>query len=154
MSKARLRLIIAAVLFCGWLGFLAFLAATASQPVILSRPQFLGADAHVVVQLTGGETPDNAATIERVFWSHEEDSALKDGLEIDIMGLEICHSEQGWQGPGAYLLPLKKGMNNSYHLYPVPITPGYSPKDFFERFRIYPATSEALRQLQQLSGKE
>ena len=41
---AVVRLAVAAALFAGWVGWLTYLAATASRPVVLSRPQVLAAE--------------------------------------------------------------------------------------------------------------
>jgi hypothetical protein len=59
MKAAKVRLIITAVLFLAWVGYLVFLAATTTRPVVLSRPQFLAADLYLVAELQDGSTvPD------------------------------------------------------------------------------------------------
>ena len=48
MSVARVRLIVAAVLFFGWLCWLGYLAFTKTTPVIVSRSQVMAANRFVV----------------------------------------------------------------------------------------------------------
>ena len=43
MRIARVQLIVAAILFVGWLGYLAYLALGHSQPVVVSRTQLMNA---------------------------------------------------------------------------------------------------------------
>ena len=51
MKRSGWRLAVSAILFAGWIGYLAFLAATTTEPTVLSRPQFLAADLYVVAEL-------------------------------------------------------------------------------------------------------
>jgi hypothetical protein len=51
MKRSAWRLIAATVLFLGWIGYLAFLAATTTEPIILSRSQFLAADLYVIAEV-------------------------------------------------------------------------------------------------------
>ena len=61
MRKSGLRLALAALLFAGWIGYLAWLAATSTHPIVLARPQFLVADIYAA-----GETPIEGVTREAV----------------------------------------------------------------------------------------
>jgi hypothetical protein len=53
MKRSGWRLALTAVLFLGWIGFLAYLAATTTNPVVLERPQFLTADLVVLADVDG-----------------------------------------------------------------------------------------------------
>jgi hypothetical protein len=64
MGKRRTRLAVAAGLFAAWIGWLAFLAATTTHPVVLSRPQFLVSNLYVIADLKGGpDHPEAAVTV-------------------------------------------------------------------------------------------
>lgn len=60
MKAARARLIVAAVLIVGWLGYLGYLALGQSKPIVLSRSQLLHATHFVKadVALDAGNKPN------------------------------------------------------------------------------------------------
>jgi len=72
-NEARhVRLAVTAVLFLAWIGYLVYLAAMTTRPVVLSRPQFLVAELYVIAELRTGLTeavPAEEATIREVVWS-------------------------------------------------------------------------------------
>jgi len=143
------RLILAAGLFVAWIGFLALLAATATQPVVLSRPQFLVSKVDVIAQVEQGKDgPDMEVTVREVRWPAKgtEDQV---GKTITILNLKQC---DGWQGPGPYILPLRKDKDTFVVVSP-PMSPGFEPLKV--RPRIYRETPETLRQLNEITaGKE
>jgi hypothetical protein len=51
MKRSGWRLAVSAVLFVGWISYLAYLAATTTEPMVLSRPQFLVADLYVIADV-------------------------------------------------------------------------------------------------------
>jgi hypothetical protein len=147
--KARTRLVVAALLFGAWMGWLAYLAATATRPVVLSRPQFLVATHYVVARLAAdGSRPASSVHILEVHWPKEGDH-WKD-KELIIPNLPRC---AGWQGPGDYILPLIK-TEGGYEVAQIPPSPGYfaSRAGPPESWRIYPRTPETTRQLQKIAG--
>jgi hypothetical protein len=140
------RLILAAGLFIAWIGVLALLAATTSRPTVLSRAQFLVSDYDVIAQLSeGSRGPAREATVEDVHWSRKPDESLT-GKKIIIQNLEQC---QGWDGPGQYILPLKKTNEDRLVVAAPAMSPGFEPIKV--RPRIYRATPETLRQLNSIS---
>jgi hypothetical protein len=148
MERARLRLLIAAVLFVGWLGWLAYLAATGTHSVVLSRPQLLVADAVIVAHLTGDEDhPDETATIISVIHASGQDDTLKAGGELQINRLATCNPDHGWSGEGEYLLPLSK-KGEGYAVTMVPASPGFHPGS--EPFYIYPASDNVIGQAKKI----
>jgi hypothetical protein len=56
MKPSRVRLAVCALLFLGWIGWLVYLSATTTRPVVLSRPQFLAADLYVIAELREGRS--------------------------------------------------------------------------------------------------
>jgi hypothetical protein len=57
MRPSRVRLVVCALLFLGWISWLVYLSATTTRPVVLSRPQFLAADLYVIADLEQGFEP-------------------------------------------------------------------------------------------------
>ena len=65
MKVSRVRLTLAAILFAGWIGWLAYLVFQSRNPVILSRPQFLVADLWVIAEVSQkGHSPDENVTVQ------------------------------------------------------------------------------------------
>jgi hypothetical protein len=125
MRRDRVGLIVTAILFVGWLGFLAYLAATKTDPVIVSRSQVMAAThfvlAEVKVDPATGE-PERQVTVVRDLRPH--------GAPIDavVTVLNIKHARVAgpagaFQGKGPYLLPLTR-TSEGYLLTPAPRAPG------------------------------
>jgi hypothetical protein len=143
--RARLRLMIAALAFTGWIAWLAYLAATAVRPIVLSRPQFLVSTLDVIAEVGGDpQKPDSAVIIKKVHWP-PKDPKLPD--KITITNLGTC---DGWQGPGEYILPLVQDGEN-FLVVAIPPSPGYSG---LEHPRIYLANPEARHQLESIKKAE
>jgi hypothetical protein len=160
MKPARVRLVVCAALFVAWIGYLVYLAVTTTRPVILSRPQFLTADLYVIATVQGGgagDAPAAAATIRQVVWSRYRDD-LQEKDKIPLANLPESGPEQGWAGPGEYILPLTRtgaGKRPTYQVTPIPRSPGYlppaaNPRTFEVPARIYLATPVARRELADL----
>lgn len=163
MAADRIRLAVAAALFVGWLGWLAYLALTASDPIILSRPQFLVADAWVVADLQGDAGhPLPHVNITEIVWSETGAKQLAQGQELTVLGLDRAGPQQNWHGAGSYILPLSHVGKDRFALTPIPDSPGYPPprraddpplspeEKISQRLRIYPATSSTLKQVKAL----
>ncbi|MCC6420402.1 MAG: hypothetical protein IT429_19370 [Gemmataceae bacterium] len=160
MRRSRVRLTVAALLFVGWVGFLVYLAATTTRPVVLSRPQFLAADLYVIATLQRGpgkeDAPGPTATVRVVAWAPPGEK-LKAGETITVHNLPLCGPAFGWEGPGDYILPLERARDGSvYRVAATPRSPGYYAPDPTTRLapaRIYPATPTARRELQDLTAE-
>ena len=159
-ATRRWLLVVSAILFVAWIGYLLYLVIetarptvqlwppriTKSQPVVLSRPQLLISTLDVIadVQARNGQ-PEPDVTIEAVQWppSQQDRPAQK---QIKVSNLVGC---EGWKGPGRYILPLVKN-GEEYRVARIPPSPGFEgglP-------RIYPATAETERQLQSIQKPE
>jgi hypothetical protein len=69
MKRARVRLAITAALFFAWIGYLVYLAATTTRPIVLSRPQFLAANLYVIADLRDrADGPDPTLLTEISGW--------------------------------------------------------------------------------------
>jgi hypothetical protein len=151
-KNQRLRLIVAAGLFVAWIGFLAFLAATTTRPVILSRSQFLVSEVDIIAQVNQGpHGPDPQVIVDQVYWPPPENDKLK-GKQIVIKNLPMIEKHDGWVGAGRYILPLRKNNGDSFEVVPLPMSPGFEPLK--SRTRIYRETSETLRQLQEIEASK
>ena len=70
-----------------------------------------------------------------------------------MINLPECGPEQGWEGNGLYVVPLMKAESKDrYRIALIPQSPGFAP-DAAHRLRIYPATEEVLRQVDELIAK-
>ncbi len=153
MRPSRLRLGIAAALFIAWISFLLYLAMVSRDPVVLSRPQFLVANLHVIAKLSGpSDRPGAAITIEELVWAADPKDRRLAREAIQVGQLDQCGPEQGWQGEGSYILPLQKLADGSFTLAPLPVSPGFFPRSPQDQLRIYPATDAARRQLSDIAS--
>ncbi|HZU39194.1 MAG TPA: hypothetical protein VFA18_24930 [Gemmataceae bacterium] len=158
---ARVRLIIAAVLLAGWLGWLAFLAATVTHPIVLSRAQFLVSTLDVIAdvqEVDGHASPD--VVVKEVHWPTSGAEAVV-GKTISVtnlsqrLGDKVSWSfPQGWRGPGEYILPLVAD-GDHYRVALIPPSPGYDAGvEIFSPPHIYPVTPETRHQLDTMPKPE
>jgi hypothetical protein len=158
MRPAVVRLLVAALLFAGWLGYLIYLVATlprtpAGTPLVLSRPQILVSDLDVVAEVKGLKDP---IKIVEVLYPASEKGL--EGKEITVTNLKDCKPlpraeqkaevKEDYAGPGQYLLPLRKvGDGPDYEVTPTPASPGYPPSGMrLGPPRIYPLLTERLKE--------
>jgi hypothetical protein len=130
MTFPRARLAVAATLFILWLLYLLSLVIVSRHTIVLSRPQFLVADLSVLAEVKDdGGKPSPDVTIRAVYWSIDpRDSALVD-TPTTIANLPFA-VEQGYDGPGLYILPLRNDGTREkpqYEIKTVPFSPGYVP---------------------------
>ena len=147
MTFPKARLVVAAVLFVGWLGFLLFLVLE-SGTVVLSRPQFLVAQLYVVAEIGRGEEGglDPRVTIDEVLWSADPAGSGLATQTIELPQLARCDKKHGNQGPGKYILPLQKTAKGKLEITPIP---GEGRIDWEGRreIHIYPLTSATRAQV-------
>src|SRR5262249_25953966 len=115
-----------AVLFFGWIGYLAFLVwhrpvvgpptwldRVAGRPPLLARTPFLAADLNVRASITDVESKE--ITIKEVLWAREPSlGAGLEGKAVWVTNLAECRAD--WHGPGDYLLPLLKTGDATYEV--------------------------------------
>ena len=143
MTTARIRLILAALAFTAWIGWLAYLAATASRPTVLSRPQILLAPYDVLAEVkAGSDGPAPNVTVREVYWPTADPEKLQ-GRLITVHDLPRT-ADDGWKGPGLYLLPLTRVDDQTYQVVAVPPSPGYKQSQHL----IYPITEQNKRQVE------
>jgi hypothetical protein len=161
-ASQRVRFFLAAGLFLAWISWLAYLAATTTHPLVLSRPQFLVTDLDVIAEVGGDESQaDPRIKVLDVAWAKDakDKEALK-GQNIQVSNLDNLGKDQGWQGRGRYILPLQKVLQNGvqYEIAQIPPSPGFpkppkaGPANQPGPPRIYRATPEAEEQLRDIEA--
>jgi hypothetical protein len=165
MRPAVVRLLVAALLFAGWVGYLVYLVVTtprtpAGTPLVLSRPQILVSEFDVVGEVERTKMGDVVKVLTVLYPDSEKGL---EGKQITITNLDQCkalpradqHTDQkavevppDYSGPGQYLLPLRKvGDGLDYEVVPTPGSPGYPPNGLrLGPPRIYPLLSERVKE--------
>lgn len=139
MTFPKARLVVSACLLLGWLGFLFYLVLE-SNTVILSKPQFAIAQVFVVAQVRDRDgRPDPRVTVEEVIWPGDPASSALVKTELRLAGL--AETVVGYEGPGAYLMPLLKG-TGGYRIAPLPAPTA--------EVRIYPWNAGTQAQVNEL----
>jgi hypothetical protein len=167
MSPLVWRLVLAAVLFVGWLGYLGWQVLTRptmnGRPLVVSRPQVLASQLDVIA-----EVPDKGheVTVTVVEVLHPTESGVIPGDQLKVAGIDTAAPRRGpedatlpaedWSGPGKYLLLLRRvpGEKGRYEVQPIPPSPGFMPHPIDPVVRIYPATEQALAQYRQIAKPE
>lgn len=157
MVFPKARLGVAAALFLGWIGYLAYLVAMTRDPVVLSRPQLAVADLVLLADVAEkAGRPAPTLTIAKVAWGTATDEALQKGAHLGVEGLADCAAPQGWRGAGLYIVPLsrrKVESRFSYEVTPLPMSPGYSPQyRTVELFQMGPDKIKVAQLLAKLGG--
>ena len=156
MKAARLRLLLAAALFAGWIGLLAYLVVSmksslppgTSRPVVLSRPQFLVSSLDVIAQVNEIDADPAEVTIREVSWPKGKEADDMIGKKIQVSRLPECRDH--WIGSGEYILALAPFGEKGYQVMPLPRSPGFPSG----RPRIYPSTPQTRRQLPEIRKSE
>lgn len=147
ISARGLRLILAAIAFLGWIGWLAFLAITTTRPIVLSRPQFMFSQMDIIADIQAkGDRPDPHVNISEVVWVRG-DTEKPPSQKIEITNLDHITQEDGWNGPGTYIIPLVTE-GSTYRVAAIPASPGYGGG----KPRIYRLTPAARTQLLEIRG--
>jgi hypothetical protein len=162
MKRSAWRLALAAVLFVGWISYLAYLAATTTDPIVLARPQFLTAQLYVIGRISS-ETPVEIVTVQEVVWAADA-ADLKLG-KITVKNLPKCGMKEQpkgefvWPGAGDYILALSHTKNAGVFTVTLrPRTPGFAGHAVLAQIEmvgapIYPVTPQTLEQLQNIKAQ-
>jgi hypothetical protein len=177
MKPTVARLLIAAALFLGWLGYLGYLVvcrphtpsdlrgAFEGRYLTLSRPQFLVSALDVVAEVSGDK--GEKVVVKEVLFP-KTNPPVKVGEEIQVQRIDLCRAVPeplaknttpplDYVGPGAYLLPLQapdRDHPRRFEVVPTPPSPGF-PRDSrgieIGPPRIYPASEELLAEYRQIA---
>jgi hypothetical protein len=126
--KPAWRLVAAAVLFVGWIGYLGYLVAATRNPIVLSRPQLLVSGLDVIATRKG----DDTFLVDQVLYPAANDDEWR-GKMITVRNLKASRvysartgdepvpSDEGRQ----YLLPIDVEQGANVRVVPTPPSPGY-----------------------------
>jgi hypothetical protein len=166
MKPARLRLVVTAVLFIGWIGYLIFLVVESRQsptgkPIVLSRPQLLVSDFDFIGYV---EDAESKVKVTEVIYPRSEQEWRDQKITVTNLGQckrrphafeKSDDVKPDLTGPGLYILPLRKASGGP-SVFEVVLTPP-SPSGSNLRPgppRIYPLTKETRAQLEQIHKPE
>jgi hypothetical protein len=160
MRPAVIRLLVAVLLFGGWLAYLGYLVWESKQsptgkPIVLSRPQFLVSEVDVIGTVVG-EGP--MVQVEEVVYPSTRGDLV--GKEIKVTNLGECRppskATPDLKGPGPYILPLQSlpdSKEPSFKVAPLPPSPGDRTLHAGPP-HIYPVTRETRAQLREIESKK
>jgi hypothetical protein len=161
MKRSAWRLAVTTALFVLWISYLAYLAATTTEPVVLERPQFLVADLYVIADVDAvNSAPLETATVRKVVWA--ANSADQNLDKIKVKNLPKCGVKKqpkdggalDFPGRGEYILALSHTKEpNVFMVTLEPRTPGFPGRALQAQMElvgapIYPVTPRTLEQLQ------
>lgn len=147
MKWSKVRLIVAATLFTGWIGYLAFLSSKPKQQIVISRAAL--ADADIVVKIEVGTTPV-ADTPKFVCLGivGDAEGSPKVGDELRIVGIAaVTAPDRKPLGAGVWLLPVRRNGGNVVEAVATGTFPSY--KSSFGPVA-YPANREIEAELHRL----
>jgi hypothetical protein len=154
MRPVVARLVVFAVLFVGWLGYLFYLVQL-GKPVVLSRPQFLVSQYDVIATVEGADR----VKVKEVLDSPADEAAkLKAQGELKVVNLEGCKvaAPEGEKEAvfseelksGTYLLPLRPAADGSYEVVPASTVARFGPP------RIYPDTPQVRAEYRKIRARK
>lgn len=161
MKRSAWRLAVTAALFALWISYLAYLAATTTEPIVLERPQFLVADLYVIADVDAADAkPLETITVRKVVWAAQ--SADQNLGKITVKNLPKSGVKKQpkdgsgltFPGPGEYILALSHTKDpNAFMVTLEPRTPGFPGHALQSQIElvgapIYPVTRQTLDQLQ------
>jgi hypothetical protein len=149
MKAARIRLIVAALLLAGWLGFLGYLALGHAKAVVVSRSQLLVASHIVKAEVDPhSKEPRDVKVLESFGNQH-----LPAGpIVVENIGEARLPGGKEPAGAGVFLLLLER---TALHQFRVVGAAGSSVAEPSRLFLIYPWSDEVERQVrEQLSKRE
>ncbi|HBI42969.1 MAG TPA: hypothetical protein DDY78_08940 [Planctomycetales bacterium] len=146
MKPAAWRLVITAVLFAGWIGYLGYLVAATRNSIVLSRPQFLVSGLDVIATRKG----DDSFLVDEVLYPADKNEEWR-GKTIVVRNLKACQIFYSDRSGGVpvpadedrkYLLPLDIEEGANARVVPTPPSPGYKTGPP----RIYPFDTAVLNE--------
>src|SRR5438067_1207298 len=166
MASARVRLILSAVFFGGWLAYLGWLAWTYARPhvsvqpefeiakaryQVLSRSQFLEADMDLSVLI---DDDGKVTEVREVLWSADgtQNPDLRD------VNLSRARKDSDLEGHGPFLVPMTR-TGGKLQPAKVPLMPGAQrenklpPEEGVDKYRIYHDTPQARAQEREIRKK-
>jgi hypothetical protein len=128
MSGARLRLVIAAVLFVGWLAWLGYAVYharfTPQPPVVVSRAQLTAATHLLVAEVSVGSDGLPAPTVKVLEVLRGDNVDRAQPAEVVNLPAAMPPDANGFPGAGTYLIPAV-GDGHTFRVAGLPRSPGF-----------------------------
>jgi hypothetical protein len=127
MKPGHIRLLLAGALLVAWLGWLGYLAATKTDPVVVSRSQVMAANHFVLADVTRNTDGQPNKQVTVVQDLRPVGQPIPGGATITVQNIKdarIAGGKDAFQDPGPYLLPLTAVSDGVYILTPPPKAPG------------------------------
>jgi hypothetical protein len=148
MMFARIRLVVAAILFLGWLGWLAYAVSQKGSVQIVSRAQLAAATHWVIADVNVG--PDGIPLTKVAVKESRFGEKLAGAIEVKNLGSSATplpvNGESRTPPAGEYLLPLVKVGEGVYAIAGLPRSPGYEAQTP-QRPVIYPWNDDVKKQV-------
>ncbi len=125
MSGARIRLLVAAALFLGWMIWLGLAVADKGSVDPVSRAQLTEATILVTAEVSSveGKPVSKVKVVKRI-----SATGPAEGTEIDVANLpQAVVPRKGFPGDGVYLLALVPRDASGFSIAGLPRSPGYEP---------------------------
>jgi hypothetical protein len=148
MKVARVRLIVAAAAFVGWLGYLAYLALGHSKPIIVSHSQAMAATYVVKAEIAMGESgsPKTEVKVLDSFGSNPIKAAT---IDVDNLSDARLPGGKPISSAGAYLLLLEQPVPSQFRVVRSPT--GHELQS--RLLLVYPWSADVERQVHELFAK-
>lgn len=146
MTVSRWRLLLAFLVFAGWMAWLGYQALTFGRFPVLSRAQLLASTIDVIGVVTAGPDgrPLKSVQLQEVIWP-KDGGRLKTGETIEVANLA---ESTGFVEPGSYILPLVRDEKSSqFRVAALPPSPGFMPAG---QLFVYPLTPVTRKQLESI----
>ena len=124
MSGAKVRLIVAAILFFGWIGWLGYLAINFSRPVVVSRSQMMLATQIIRVKITiENGVPTQCESQLLLGINAQNDRQIpSDTVPVEDIKDALLPNQKPLTESGTYLVPVRQ-IAQSYRVVSPPNSP-------------------------------
>jgi hypothetical protein len=126
MSRARLRLVIAAALFVGWLAWLGYAVSQRNNAPVVSRAQLTAATHLLVAEVSVGEDGLPTPTVKVIEVLRGENVDKAQPIQVMNLPAAMPPGANGFPGAGTYLIPVI-GDGLTFRVAGLPRSPGYEP---------------------------
>jgi hypothetical protein len=151
MTRARIRLIVAAALFLGWVAWLGYAVLQKGRTVVVSRAQLTAATHLLVAEVALGPDGLPASRVKIVQVVRGDGAKAGDEAEVLNLPAALPPGDREFPGPGPYLLAVV-GDGKTYTIAPLPPSPGYDAGTYSSKSRppVYRWTDDTRLQLKGL----
>lgn len=149
MTAARVRLVLAAAAFLGWLAWLAVAVYSNGKVPVVSRAQLTAATCLVVADVSIGDRSLVVGTVTVSSVVSGQGAVVGEVLTVANLPKAIAAGRYALPSPGPHLIPLAKTADGLWKVAGLPPSPGYNLQDP-DRPLIYPWDEDVKKQLRGL----